>query len=53
MISAHYPYKNMYQRGDNWLIVNRWEQIVSMRNSLTFVEMVTWYVDSKVVGPLA
>lgn len=41
--STHYGYKNFYLRGDDWLINNRWEQIVAMRDRLTFVEMVTWY----------
>jgi glucan endo-1,3-alpha-glucosidase len=34
--------KNFYLRGDDWLLNNRWEQLVSMRDKLTFVEMVTW-----------
>jgi len=40
--SSHFGYKNFYLRGDDWLIVNRWEQLVAMRDQLTFVEMVTW-----------
>ncbi|KAF5353434.1 hypothetical protein D9756_008033 [Leucocoprinus leucothites] len=39
---AHYDYKNFYQRGDNWLISHRWEQIVEMRDNLHMVEMITW-----------
>ncbi|KAF9450512.1 glycoside hydrolase family 71 protein [Macrolepiota fuliginosa MF-IS2] len=39
---THYDYKNFYQRGDDWLIVNRWEQLVGMRDSVPMVEMVTW-----------
>ena len=40
--STHLSYKNWYLPGDNWLLNNRWEEIISMRNQLTFVEMVTW-----------
>ncbi|KAF9529116.1 glycosyl hydrolase family 71-domain-containing protein [Crepidotus variabilis] len=51
---THYSYKNFYQRGDDWLIVNRWEQLVSMRSQLTFVEMVTWndWGESDYFGPV-
>jgi glucan endo-1,3-alpha-glucosidase len=31
-------------RGDDWLVINRWEQLMSMRETLTFVEMATWCV---------
>lgn len=41
-ISTHYDYKNFYQRGDDWLIVSRWEQLIEMRDQLPMVEMVTW-----------
>lgn len=41
---THYSYKNFLLRGDNWLINNRWEQLVAMRDQLQFVEMVTWSV---------
>jgi hypothetical protein len=40
--SAHLSYKNFYLRGDDWLIVSRWEQLMAMRDTLTFVELVTW-----------
>jgi glucan endo-1,3-alpha-glucosidase len=43
LFSAHHSYKNWYQRGENWLINNRWEQLIAMRNQLTFIEMETWY----------
>ncbi|KAL9710637.1 hypothetical protein Ac2012v2_006175 [Leucoagaricus gongylophorus] len=39
---THYDYKNFYQRGDDWLISHRWEEIVEMRDSIQMVEMVTW-----------
>jgi hypothetical protein len=44
LCSTHFGYKNFYLRGDDWLIANRWEQLVAMRDKLTFVEMVTWWV---------
>jgi hypothetical protein len=40
--STHLSSKNLYRRGDDWLIVNRWEQLMEMRDNLTFVELVTW-----------
>ncbi|CAA7261980.1 unnamed protein product [Cyclocybe aegerita] len=51
---THFSYKNFYQRGDDWLIVSRWEQLMSMRNTLTFVEMVTWndWGESDYFGPV-
>lgn len=39
---THYDYKNFYQRGDDWLISHRWEEVVEMRDSIQMVEMVTW-----------
>ncbi|KAK0444401.1 glycoside hydrolase family 71 protein [Armillaria borealis] len=54
-IFTHYSWanKNFYLRGDDWLIANRWEQLISMRDQLTFVEMVTWndYGESDYFGP--
>lgn len=41
-VSTHYNYKNFYQRGDDWLIASRWEQLIGMRNSVAMIEMVTW-----------
>ncbi|KAJ2929777.1 hypothetical protein H1R20_g7349, partial [Candolleomyces eurysporus] len=48
------PYKTFYLRGDNWLINNRWEQLISMRNELNFVEMLTWndYGESNYFGTI-
>lgn len=40
--STHLSFKNFYLRGDDWLVVTRWEQLMELRNTLTFVEMVTW-----------
>ncbi|KAF8970709.1 glycosyl hydrolase family 71-domain-containing protein [Flammula alnicola] len=50
---THLSSKNFYLRGDDWLIVNRWEQLMQMRNTLTFVEMVTWndWGESDYFGP--
>ena len=42
--SAHFGYKNVYLPGDEWLVNRRWEELFSLRNKLTFVEMVTWQV---------
>ncbi|KAF8881503.1 glycosyl hydrolase family 71-domain-containing protein [Infundibulicybe gibba] len=51
---THFSYKNFYQRGDNWLINTRWEQLVAMRNQLTFIELVTWndFGESDYFGPI-
>jgi len=53
-IFAHFGSKNFMQRSDDWLINSRWEQLISMRNDLTFVEMVTWndYGESDYFGPV-
>jgi len=40
--STHLTSKNFYLRGDDWLIVSRWEQLMATRDTLTFVELVTW-----------
>ncbi|KAJ7479212.1 glycosyl hydrolase family 71-domain-containing protein [Mycena latifolia] len=51
---THLSDKNRLLRSDNWLINTRWEQIVAMRNKLTFVEMVTWndFGESDYFGPV-
>ncbi|KAF5334900.1 hypothetical protein D9611_010018 [Ephemerocybe angulata] len=51
---THFSYKNWYLRGDNWLLNNRWEQLMSMRNDLTFVEMLTWndFGEANYFGPI-
>ncbi|KAF9559027.1 hypothetical protein CPC08DRAFT_763569 [Agrocybe pediades] len=51
---THLSYKNFYLRGDDWLVVSRWEQLMQMRDRLTFVEMVTWndYGESNYFGPV-
>ncbi|KAJ2919641.1 hypothetical protein MD484_g834, partial [Candolleomyces efflorescens] len=51
---SNLPNKAFYQRGDNWLLNNRWEQLIAMRNELTFVEMLTWndYGESNYFGAI-
>ncbi|GLB44991.1 putative glycosyl hydrolase family 71 [Lyophyllum shimeji] len=51
---THYDYKNWYQRGDDWLLLARWEQLIAMRDRLTFVELVSWndYGESHYMGPV-
>jgi len=51
---THFSYKNWYLRGDDWLINSRWNELFSMRNELTFVEMITWndYGESDYFGPI-
>ncbi|KAL1734726.1 glycosyl hydrolase family 71-domain-containing protein, partial [Schizophyllum commune] len=39
---AHYNYKNQYYRGDDWLLNNRWDQLMAMRSRMNFIEIQTW-----------
>ncbi|KAJ6617911.1 glycoside hydrolase [Mycena sp. CBHHK59/15] len=39
---THYESKNRILSADDWLLSTRWEQLFSLRDNLTFVEMVTW-----------
>ncbi|KAJ3864516.1 glycosyl hydrolase family 71-domain-containing protein [Lentinula novae-zelandiae] len=50
---THLSSKNFYLRGDDWLIINRWDELFQLRDQLTFVEMVTWndYGESDYSGP--
>ncbi|KAJ3920741.1 glycosyl hydrolase family 71-domain-containing protein [Lentinula edodes] len=50
---THLSSKNFYLRGDDWLIINRWDELFQLRDQLTFVEMVTWndYGESDYFGP--
>ncbi|KAJ3775236.1 glycoside hydrolase [Lentinula raphanica] len=41
---THYNYKNFILRPDAWLVINRWEELISMRDQLQFVEVLTWYL---------
>ncbi|KAF8069900.1 glycosyl hydrolase family 71-domain-containing protein [Lyophyllum atratum] len=49
---THYGYKNWYQRGDNWLLLTRWEQLMAMRDRLTFIELVSWILHNYNMGPI-
>lgn len=51
---THYNYKNWYQRGDDWLMNTRWEQLISMRDKIKFLEILTWndYGESHYIGPV-
>ncbi|KAJ7612255.1 glycosyl hydrolase family 71-domain-containing protein [Roridomyces roridus] len=51
---THLSDKNRLLRSDDWLINSRWEQLVAMRDKLTFVEMVTWndFGESDYFGPV-
>ncbi|KAG6907007.1 hypothetical protein DXG01_010975 [Tephrocybe rancida] len=40
-IYTHYDYKNFLQKSDDWLLLSRWEQLIELRDKLTFVEMVS------------
>lgn len=44
LFSTHYNYKNIVYNSDNWLLVTRWEQLMSFRNTITFAELVSWWV---------
>ncbi|KAJ7186743.1 glycoside hydrolase [Mycena filopes] len=51
---THYDSKNRILSGDDWLLATRWEQLYRLRDSLTFVEMVTWndFGESDYYGPV-
>ncbi|KAG6872919.1 hypothetical protein C0995_005177 [Termitomyces sp. Mi166 len=38
---THYDYKNFLHRGDDWLYLTRWDQLMTMRDQLTFVEVIS------------
>ncbi|KAJ3889782.1 glycoside hydrolase [Lentinula edodes] len=46
---THYNYKNFYLRGDAWLFLTRWEELISMRDQLRFVEVLTWFTESQLI----
>ncbi|KAJ7729693.1 glycosyl hydrolase family 71-domain-containing protein [Mycena maculata] len=39
---THLSDKNRLLRSDDWLLNNRWNQLIQMRDQIQFVEMVTW-----------
>lgn len=51
---THLSDKNRLLRADNWLLNSRWNQIVAMRDELTFVELATWndFGESSYLGPI-
>ncbi|KAF5322509.1 hypothetical protein D9619_001587 [Psilocybe cf. subviscida] len=46
--------KNWIYRGDDWLFVRRWEQLVSMRDSIDMVQIISWndYGECHYIGPI-
>ncbi|EKM53184.1 glycoside hydrolase family 71 protein [Phanerochaete carnosa HHB-10118-sp] len=46
--------KNFIYRGDDWLLAQRWEELVTNRSVVNFVEVNTWndYGESHYVGPI-
>ncbi|KAH8115173.1 glycoside hydrolase family 71 protein [Phellopilus nigrolimitatus] len=46
--------KNWIYRADDWLFVRRWEQLVSMRNQVDIVQVISWndYGESHYLGPI-
>ncbi|KAJ8522393.1 hypothetical protein ONZ45_g1040 [Pleurotus djamor] len=51
---THYDYKNYLLNSDAWLLVTRWEQLMSLRSTISFVELVSWndYGESHHLGPV-
>lgn len=52
---SHLSYKNFMWRGDDWLFAQRWEQLISMRNTIDQVEVISWndFGESHYIGPIA
>ncbi|KIJ64072.1 glycoside hydrolase family 71 protein [Hydnomerulius pinastri MD-312] len=46
--------KNFVLRGDDWLVVRRWEVLVENRGKIVIVQIVTWndFGESSYVGPI-
>ncbi|KAI0753394.1 glycoside hydrolase family 71 protein [Daedaleopsis nitida] len=46
--------KNWIYRGDDWLFVRRWEQIIAMRDQIDIVQIVSWndYGESHYIAPV-
>ncbi|KAF9467374.1 glycoside hydrolase family 71 protein [Collybia nuda] len=46
--------KNWIYRGDDWLFVRRWEQLIEMRDQIDFVQVISWndYGESHYIGPI-
>ncbi|KAJ7287067.1 glycoside hydrolase [Mycena rebaudengoi] len=45
--------KNWIYRGDNWLLVRRWEQLIAMREHVDIVQVISWndYGESHYICP--
>ncbi|TFK50918.1 glycoside hydrolase family 71 protein [Heliocybe sulcata] len=46
--------KNWLYRGDDWLIVRRWEQLIAARDTVDIVQILSWndYGESHYIGPI-
>ncbi|KAI0764415.1 glycoside hydrolase family 71 protein [Trametes elegans] len=46
--------KNWIYRGDDWLYVRRWEQLIAMRDQVDIVQIISWndYGESHYIGPI-
>lgn len=46
--------KNWIYRGDDWLFVRRWEQLISMREQIDIVQVISWndYGESHYIAPI-
>ncbi|KDR75488.1 hypothetical protein GALMADRAFT_247930 [Galerina marginata CBS 339.88] len=46
--------KNWIYRGDDWLFVRRWEQLISMRDQIDVAQIISWndYGESHYIGPI-
>ncbi|KAH9485734.1 Glucan endo-1,3-alpha-glucosidase agn1 [Psilocybe cubensis] len=46
--------KNWIYRGDDWLYVRRWEQLISMRDNIDIAQIISWndYGESHYIGPI-
>ncbi|KAF9477895.1 glycoside hydrolase family 71 protein [Pholiota conissans] len=46
--------KNWIYRGDDWLFVRRWEQLIAMRDCIDMVQIISWndYGESHYIGPI-
>ncbi|KAF8302560.1 glycoside hydrolase family 71 protein [Clavulina sp. PMI_390] len=47
--------KNWIYRSDDWLFASRWEELITNRDSIDFVEIITWndFGESHYIGPIA
>ncbi|KAJ3504028.1 hypothetical protein NLJ89_g8158 [Agrocybe chaxingu] len=46
--------KNWIYRGDDWLFIKRWEQLISMRDRIDIAQIISWndYGESHYIGPI-